>query len=76
MTLCNVQVNAQHYRNPIHCLKLTVKEEGVRGLTRGLGATLAREVPGNALFFVVYEVCHFMDDMPFHFSDVATRSVQ
>ncbi len=27
----------------------------LRGLTRGLGATMAREVPGNALFFTAYE---------------------
>jgi hypothetical protein len=29
--------------------------EGVRGFTRGLGATVAREVPGNAIFFASYE---------------------
>jgi hypothetical protein len=28
---------------------------GVRGFTRGLGPTLAREVPGNAIFFASYE---------------------
>ena len=52
-----MQVNAQRYINPMHCLRLTIREEGARGLLRGLGATLAREVPGNALFFTVYEVC-------------------
>ena len=49
-------MDARRYRNPVHCLRLSVREEGARGLLRGLGATLAREVPGNALFFTVYEV--------------------
>jgi hypothetical protein len=29
--------------------------DGPRGFTRGLGATLAREMPGNAIFFATYE---------------------
>lgn len=33
-----------------------MRAEGLRGLARGLVATLAREVPGNALFFASYEV--------------------
>ena len=33
-----------------------VETEGWRGLARGTTGTLAREVPGNALFFTVYEV--------------------
>jgi hypothetical protein len=41
---------------PLQCLReILATEGGVRGLARGLGATLAREVPGNALFFAVYE---------------------
>ena len=32
-----------------------VTKHGVLGMTRGVAATLAREVPGNALFFTVYE---------------------
>ncbi len=30
-------------------------QDGARGFARGLGATLAREVPGNAIFFATYE---------------------
>lgn len=41
---------------PLQVLREVVASEGgLRGLTRGLGATLAREVPGNALFFTIYE---------------------
>ncbi|GLC46505.1 hypothetical protein PLESTB_000334100 [Pleodorina starrii] len=42
---------------PLQCLRDIVAREGglVGGLSRGLGATMAREVPGNALFFVAYE---------------------
>lgn len=31
------------------------RENGLPGFARGLGATLAREVPGNAIFFASYE---------------------
>ena len=32
-----------------------MRKEGIRGLYRGNGATLARELPGNAAWFGVYE---------------------
>lgn len=32
-----------------------LRTEGLRGLTRGMPATIAREAPGNAIFFTVYE---------------------
>eukprot|EP00053_Salpingoeca_punica_P011955 m.106680 g.106680 ORF g.106680 m.106680 type:complete len:299 (-) comp15819_c1_seq2:1038-1934(-) len=47
---------AAKYKGPIDCIKQTIREEGVsRGLFRGVTATLAREVPGNAAWFGVYE---------------------
>ncbi|GIL88725.1 hypothetical protein Vretimale_17297 [Volvox reticuliferus] len=47
---------ARYPGGPLQCLReIVVTEGGLRGLTRGLGATMAREVPGNALFFAVYE---------------------
>jgi hypothetical protein len=52
-----LQVHHKLYQSPLHCIRLTLQQEGAAGLTRGFGATLAREVPGNALFFVTYEVC-------------------
>lgn len=40
---------------PASVLRATLAAEGVAGLSRGLAATAAREVPGNAIFFVTYE---------------------
>lgn len=50
---CRMQVG-QH-TSPIACLQAVVRTEGAWGLARGFRATLCREVPGNALFFTVYE---------------------
>lgn len=44
------------YLSTRDCLRRTREREGWVGLTRGLGATIARETPGNAIFFTVYEV--------------------
>ncbi|EIE21149.1 hypothetical protein COCSUDRAFT_48294 [Coccomyxa subellipsoidea C-169] len=44
------------YSSGITCLQHLLRTEGLRGLTRGTGATMARETPGNALFFTVYEL--------------------
>lgn len=55
------QAHTKAYTGAWNCAKTVVREEGAWGFTRGLGATLCREVPGNAVFFVVYEVgpgCH------------------
>ena len=38
-----------NYSGPLDCLRQTVRQEGLRGLTRGLGGTMAREMPGNAV---------------------------
>ncbi|KAI8476486.1 MAG: mitochondrial carrier domain-containing protein [Monoraphidium minutum] len=46
---------AHSYRGPMDCLRRLLATEGARGLTRGLGATMAREVPGNAVYFSVYQ---------------------
>ncbi|XP_020244723.1 mitochondrial carnitine/acylcarnitine carrier-like protein [Asparagus officinalis] len=44
------------YRGPMDVAKHVLKSEGgLRGLFTGLGPTLAREVPGNAVVFGVYE---------------------
>jgi solute carrier family 25 carnitine/acylcarnitine transporter 20/29 len=43
------------YSGPIDCIKKIVKAEGMKGLTRGLGATWWRDIPGFAAYFVVYE---------------------
>ena len=47
----------QNYKGPIDVVKHVWRSEGgPRGLFRGLVPTLAREVPGNAVMFGVYEV--------------------
>ncbi|KAG2426438.1 hypothetical protein HYH02_014796 [Chlamydomonas schloesseri] len=57
---CRMQLagsSARYPGGPLQVLREVVAAEGwARGLTRGLGATMAREVPGNAVFFTVYEV--------------------
>ena len=47
----------QNYKGPIDVVKHVWRSEGgPRGLFRGLAPTLAREVPGNAVMFGVYEI--------------------
>jgi solute carrier family 25 carnitine/acylcarnitine transporter 20/29 len=43
------------YANELECIQAVLKNEGFVGLfSRGLGTTLAREVPSYAIYFVVY----------------------
>jgi solute carrier family 25 carnitine/acylcarnitine transporter 20/29 len=43
------------YANELECIKSILDNEGWFGLlTRGFGLTFAREVPSNAIYFVVY----------------------
>jgi len=45
------------YGNEINCIKLVVKNDGWQGLLgRGLGPTLAREVPSYGIYFFLYGV--------------------
>ncbi|KNA16433.1 hypothetical protein SOVF_089040 [Spinacia oleracea] len=46
---------AVKYGGPIDVAKQVLSEAGARGLFKGLIPTLAREVPGNAAMFGVYE---------------------
>jgi len=46
---------AVKYGGPIDVARHVISEAGVRGLFKGLVPTLAREVPGNAAMFGVYE---------------------
>ncbi|EGG20007.1 mitochondrial substrate carrier family protein [Cavenderia fasciculata] len=55
---CRLQIQTtgpQKYKGSFDCLVQVMKESGLRGLYRGLGPTLAREIPGNMAFFGVYE---------------------
>ncbi len=56
---CRLQLGSydkqfHRHKGPLDVLRSVVAEEGVRGLSRGMGATMAREVPGNAIYFVAY----------------------
>lgn len=43
------------YAGPVQCTKQLLATEGIPGLARGMVATMARESPGNAIFFTTYE---------------------
>mmetsp|Transcript_16046 Transcript_16046/g.29408 ORF Transcript_16046/g.29408 Transcript_16046/m.29408 type:complete len:302 (-) Transcript_16046:26-931(-) len=43
------------FQGMLHCFSSTLSHEGFRGLYRGLGLTLVRQLPASALFFVTYE---------------------
>ena len=53
--LIKCRLQAGYARNTAECLRLTVQGEGYKGLARGVTGTLAREIPGNAIFFTSYE---------------------
>lgn len=44
------------FKNSRECLRFTLSKEGWFGLTRGIGATMIREIPGNSFFFTSYEI--------------------
>lgn len=45
------------YANELECIQAVLENEGWTGLfSRGLGPTLAREVPSYAIYFVVYGI--------------------
>jgi hypothetical protein len=53
--MMQAQENRSLYANELDCIKVIVGNEGWSGLlTRGFGPTLAREVPSNAIYFVLY----------------------
>ena len=45
------------YQSSVDCALKVIRKDGLKGLLiRGLDATLAREIPGYGLYFVVYSV--------------------
>uniref|UniRef100_A0A1D1ZPJ2 Uncharacterized protein n=1 Tax=Auxenochlorella protothecoides TaxID=3075 RepID=A0A1D1ZPJ2_AUXPR len=42
------------FKTPRDCLRHLFQTEGLRGLARGFSGTLAREIPGNAIYFSTY----------------------
>ncbi|XP_035288306.1 solute carrier family 25 member 45 [Anguilla anguilla] len=49
-------VGADKYRGPVHCVAVILKENGPRGLFRGMGALALRDVPCYGLYFLPYEL--------------------
>lgn len=47
---------SDRYRGSWDVLRSVLKAEGVRGLSRGLGLTVAREVPSYGTYFATYEL--------------------
>ena len=47
-------VATHHYNNGLHAFYVIVRKEGIRGLYRGLGATLTSFMPSSAIWWAVY----------------------
>lgn len=47
---------ARRYRGSLHCLAHIYRQEGVRGVNRGMVATLLRETPSFGVYFLSYDV--------------------
>lgn len=57
---CLLQIQRQSkgknkYRGPFDCIKQIHRQEGLRGLYRGVSLGLLRDVPGVGTFFMTYE---------------------
>jgi len=53
--LIKCRVQDGQYSGPREAISQIYRTDGLAGFARGLNATMLREIPGNALFFVVYE---------------------
>lgn len=55
--LLQIQQNAAtaKYAGPVDCAKQLYREGGIRSIYRGTMATLARDVPASAVYFMTYE---------------------
>ncbi|XP_051870838.1 solute carrier family 25 member 48 [Pristis pectinata] len=53
--------NQPLYRGPVHCISRILRNEGIAGLYRGVGAMYLRDIPGYCLYFVPYMLlCDWM----------------
>ncbi|XP_058630762.1 solute carrier family 25 member 45 isoform X3 [Onychostoma macrolepis] len=51
------------YRGPIHCIAVILREDGVKGLFRGIWALALRDVPCYGLYFLPYElICRMLTE--------------
>ncbi|XP_030175837.1 LOW QUALITY PROTEIN: mitochondrial basic amino acids transporter [Lynx canadensis] len=47
---------ARTYRGSLHCLAHIYRQEGLRGVNRGMASTLLRETPSFGVYFLSYDV--------------------
>ncbi|XP_030648631.1 solute carrier family 25 member 45 isoform X2 [Chanos chanos] len=50
------QTRMDQYRGPVHCLSVIFRQDGFRGLFRGMWALALRDIPCYGLYFLPYEV--------------------
>jgi solute carrier family 25 carnitine/acylcarnitine transporter 20/29 len=50
------QGGEQKYKGPLDAVRQVYKEGGLRSIFRGTGATLLRDSPGSAAYFIAYEL--------------------
>ncbi len=53
-TRLSAQTKTQYYTGIVHALRTIVRDEGARGLYRGLGATLLQVTPSLAINYTAY----------------------
>ncbi|KAH9255541.1 hypothetical protein BASA81_006371 [Batrachochytrium salamandrivorans] len=46
----------QRFHDPVSCIKMVVKQNGIVGMWKGMGLTLLRDVPGTMANFASYEL--------------------
>ena len=51
----SVVSGGKHYAGPLDVVRQLYREGGIRSIFRGTGATLLRDVPASAAYFVTYE---------------------
>uniref|UniRef100_A0A3B3QRW9 Solute carrier family 25 member 20 n=1 Tax=Paramormyrops kingsleyae TaxID=1676925 RepID=A0A3B3QRW9_9TELE len=56
---CLLQIQASSgeikYAGPMDCVKQLYRESGIRGVYKGTGLTLMRDVPASGMYFMTYE---------------------
>ena len=53
--LSSLLYSSGSYRSEIDCARTILTQDGLQGLVlRGIDATILREIPGYALYFVIY----------------------
>lgn len=54
---CRLQAQPGVFAGAIDCTRQLFLSRGISGLFTGMGATVTREIPGNAFMFMTYNAC-------------------